>query len=394
MLGRIIGLLLGLGLGGLAYVILYPGGLQGQIPALDLGAFESVRMGVALAAGLLGAALVIAALVRGPTRKKARDGLPVIADFKFADEAQDAKEAALPEEPRPFPGLTPLQALEAAPVPEPAPFPAETADTAPSEPEPEVIPEGIEAASDDIEAPAPEPEPDPPAALPAPLAAVAAAAPAVAAEPVSEPEVTSAPMEPPPEPEAAQPLDDFDAARSDLRMHARAEAWPAAAAALQRVSALASTDREQMLAAQDAGDFARAQGRTDDAIEAYDLALAYARQANAPELIADALLNVGDMAYEEHRLDSAVDSYEEALALRRQIAQEVGGADARRALSIALERLADAREDRGHRTRALDLYRESEAIASELAQGDAARYGADLVTTRQRREELEARILA
>jgi tetratricopeptide (TPR) repeat protein len=390
MLGRIIGLLLGLGLGGLAYVILYPGGLQGQIPALDLGAFESVRMGVALAAGLLGAALVIAALVRGPTRKKARDGLPVIADFKFADEAQDAKEAALPEEPRPFPGLTPLQALEAAPVPEPAPFPAETADTAPSEPEPEVI----ETAAVDVEASTPAADPDPPAALPAPLAAVAAATPAAPAEPVSEPEVTSAPMEPPPEPEAAQPLDDFDAARSDLRMHARAEAWPAAAAALQRVSALASTDREQMLAAQDAGDFARAQGRTDDAIEAYDLALAYARQAQAPELIADALLNVGDMAYEEHRLDSAVDSYEEALALRRQIAQEVGGADSRRALSIALERLADAREDRGHRTRALDLYRESEAIASELAQGDAARYGADLVTTRQRREELEARILA
>lgn len=394
MLGRIIGLLLGLGLGGLAYVILYPGGLQGQIPALDLGAFESVRMGVALAAGLLGAALVIAAVVRGPTRKKARDGLPVIADFKFADEAQDAKEAALPEEPRPFPGLTPLQALEAAPVPEPAPFPAETADTAPSEPEPEVIPEGIEVASVDVEAPALEPEPDPAAALPAPLAAVAAAAPAVTAEPVSEPEVTYAPVEPLPEPAAAPTLDDFDAARSDLRMHARAEAWPAAAAALQRVSALASTDRQQMLAAQDAGDFARAQGRTDDAIEAYDLALAYARQAQAPELIADALLNVGDMAYEEHRLDSAVDSYEAALALRRQIAQDVGGADARRALSIALERLADAREDRGHRTRALDLYRESEAIAAELAQGDAARYGADLVTTRQRREELEARILA
>lgn len=394
MLGRIIGLLLGLGLGGLAYVILYPGGLQGQIPALDLGAFESVRMGVALAAGLLGAALVIAAVVRGPTRKKARDGLPVIADFKFADEAQDAKEAALPEEPRPFPGLTPLQALEAAPVPEPAPFPAETADTAPSEPEPEVIPEGIEVASVDVEAPALEPEPDPAAALPAPLAAVAAAAPAATAEPVSEPEVTYAPVEPLPEPVAAPTLDDFDAARSDLRMHARAEAWPAAAAALQRVSALASTDRQQMLAAQDAGDFARAQGRTDDAIEAYDLALAYARQAQAPALIADALLNVGDMAYEEHRLDSAVDSYEAALALRRQIAQDVGGADARRALSIALERLADAREDRGHRTRALDLYRESEAIAAELAQGDAARYGADLVTTRQRREELEARILA
>jgi tetratricopeptide (TPR) repeat protein len=395
MLGRIVGLLLGLGLGGLAYVILYPGGLQGQVPVLDLGAFESVRLGVALAAGLLGAALVIAALVRGPTRRKGRDGLPVIADFKFADELQDAKEAALPEEPRPFPGLTSLQALEAASVPEPTPFPAETADD--------------ETPPSTVSAPAPsesEPEPTPVAeeaeALPAPLAAVAAAAPA--AEPEVAPPALQDPapveaIDPPatPEAEAESPptaAGDFDAARAELRAQARAEAWGPAALALQQVTALAATDRQQMQAAQDAGDFARAQGRSDDAIEAYDQALAYARQAQAPELIADALLNVGDMAYEERRLDFAVESYDEAVALRRQIAQEVGGPEARRALSIALERLADAREDRGHRTRALDLYRESEAIAAELAQADAARYGGDLATTRQRLEELEARILA
>ncbi|MFT4934957.1 MAG: tetratricopeptide (TPR) repeat protein [Pseudoalteromonas distincta] len=391
MLGRIVGLLLGLGLGGLAYVILYPGGLQGQVPVIDLGAFESVRLGVALAAGLLGAALVIAALVRGPTRRKGRDGLPVIADFKFADELQDAKEAALPEEPRPFPGLTSLQALEAASVPEPTPFPADTADD--------------ETPPSTVSAPAPsesELEPTPVAAkaeaLPAPLAAVAAAEPEVAPPALQDPAPDEA-IDPPaaPEAEAEAPptaADDFDAARAELRAQARAEAWGPAALALQQVTALAVTDRQQMLAAQDAGDFARAQGRSDDAIEAYDQALAYARQAQAPELIADALLNVGDMAYEEHRLDFAVESYDEAVALRRQIAREVGGPEARRALSIALERLADSREDRGHRTRALDLYRESEAIAAELAQADAARYGGDLATTRQRLEELEARILA
>ncbi|MDO8901041.1 MAG: tetratricopeptide repeat protein [Phenylobacterium sp.] len=363
MLGRIIGLLLGLGLGGLAYVVLYPGGLNGQIPVLELGPFEGLRLGLALAAGLVGGAMVIAAAVRSPTRRRAKAaGLPVIADFKFADEALDAKEAALPEEPRPFPELSPLQSLEASSVPEPAPFPAEAA----------------AETSEPLEA---EPAPSP-----TPLAAIAAAAPASSAEPDPEPAPAAA--------VAAPPLDDFDAARSDLRMHARAEAWGPAALALQRVSALASNDRQQMLAAQDAGDFARAQGRSDDAIEAYDLALSYARQAEAPELIADGLLNVGDMAYEEQRLDSAVESYEAAVALRRQIAGENGGPEARRALSIALERLADAREDRGHRTRALDLYRESEALAADLAQADAARYGADLASTRQRREELEARILA
>ena len=374
MLGRIIGLLLGLGLGGFAYATLNPSGLQGQIPVLDLGAFESVRLGVAMASGALGAALVIAALVRTPNRRRPAHSRP-LAGFTFADDPVDAKEAALPEEPRPFPGLTPLQALEAAPLPEPASFPAEVT------------------------------HPQTETQLAAPLSAITAATPLEAhgetatesaPQEMARPEphplepalVTAAPAEP------SMVVEDFDAARAELRTHARAEAWGPAALALQRVKALASSDRQQMLAAQDAGDFARAQGRSDDAIEAYDLALAYARQAGEPDLMADALLNVGDMAYEEHRLDSAVESYESALDLRRKIAGTDHTPSARRALSIALERLADAREDRGHRTRALDLYRESEAIAAELAATDAAKYGGDLAATRERLQELEARVLA
>lgn len=379
MLGRIIGLLLGLGLGGFAYAILNPGGLQGQIPVLDLGAFESVRLGVAMASGALGAALVIAALVRTPNRRKPAHSRP-LAGFTFADDPVDAKEAALPEEPRPFPGLTPLQALEAAPLPEPASFPAEVT------------------------------HPQTETQLAAPLSAITAATPLEAHEATATeraPQEMAQPEPPPLEPDhvttahvataPAEPsmvVDDFDAARAELRTHARAEAWGPAALALQRVKALASSDRQQMLAAQDAGDFARAQGRSDDAIEAYDLALAYARQAGEPDLMADALLNVGDTAYEEHRLDSAVESYESALDLRRKIAGTDHTPGAQRALSIALERLADAREDRGHRTRALDLYRESEAIAAELAATDAAKYGDDLAATRERLQELEARVLA
>lgn len=374
MLGRIVGLLLGLGLGGFAYAILHPGGLQGQIPVLNLGAFESVRLGVAMASGALGAALVIAALVRTPLRRKPAHSRP-LAGFTFADDPVDAKEAALPEEPRPFPELTPLQALEAAPLPEPASFPAD-----------------VTHAQTETQ-------------LAAPLAAITAATPLEAlgdTAPENAPPEMAQPEPHPPEPApvAAAPVepsvvaDDFDAARTELRTHARAEAWGPAALALQRVKALASTDRQQMLAAQDAGDFARAQGRSDDAIEAYDLALAYARQAGEPDLMADAHLNVGDMAYEEHRLDSAVESYESALNLRRKIAGTDHTPGARRALSIALERLADAREDRGHRTRALDLYRESEAITADLAATDEAKYGPDLATTRERLQELEARVLA
>lgn len=353
MLGRIIGLVLALALWAVAYVILNPGGLDGQIPAVALGAFEGARLGVGVAAGLLGTAIAAAALLRAPERPKARDPLAPLIDIA---QSQDA-ERDPSDEPTPFATPSPTAGLQAPPLDaEPAPFPL-------------ALDTGV--------------QPAPPIAV----HAEGAPEPAVAAAPV-EPE-----PEPTPEPSEAPPPDDFDAARAALRRHAQDEAWGPAALALRRVGALAQDDREHALAAQDAGDFARAQGKTDDAIEAYDLALAHARLTDQPELIADALINVGDMAYEEHRLDAAVTSYEAAVALRRDVAQG-GTAEARRALSIALERLADAREDRGHRSRALDLYRESEALAAELALADAGRYGADLASTRQRLEELEARIQA
>jgi tetratricopeptide (TPR) repeat protein len=289
--------------------------------------------------------------MRAPERPRSRDRLEPLIDLHQAQ----AAERHTSDEPLPFAtpsattGLRP-PALEA----EPAPFPLD-------------LHTGVQPTPPVYSQPDLAPEPEP-------AAVAASAAPEVAAE--------------------TPPAQDFDTARDILRRHARDEAWGPAALALQRVGALAQDDRQHALAAQDAGDFARAQGKADDAIEAYDLALAHARMTSEPDLIADALINVGDMAYEEHRLDAAVENYEAAVTLRRDIAGTVGTAEARRALSVALERLADAREDRGHRSRALDLYRESEALAAELAQGDAARYGADLASTRQRLEELEARIHA
>ncbi|MNY71091.1 hypothetical protein D3C86_2093560 [compost metagenome] len=59
---------------------------------------------------------------------------------------------------------------------------------------------------------------------------------------------------------------------------------------------------------------------------------------------------------------------------------------------MSLERLADLREDRGHRMRALDLYRESYDVAARLAAADPARFGADLASTRARLAELEAKV--
>ena len=93
------------------------------------------------------------------------------------------------------------------------------------------------------------------------------------------------------------------------------------------------------------------------------------------------------------RLDAALSAFEEALALRRSRGgREAGDVGAQRALSVNLERLADLREDRGHRMRALDLYRESYDVAARLAAADPARFGPDLALTRQRLAELEAKI--
>jgi len=199
-----------------------------------------------------------------------------------------------------------------------------------------------------------------------------------------------------PQPPGAPPGGgDFTQTRLDLHAQVRSEDWSQAAATLRRLSSLAGDDRQRLLAALDAGDFARAQGQAEDAAEAYGEALAYARRLGDPEALADGLTNCGDMAYEAHRLDEAAQAYEEGLDLRRGLVEAAPwNAAGRRALSLALERLADLREDRGHRSRALDLYRESLEIAGGLARADPARYGADLAVTRQRLAELEARVLA
>lgn len=326
MLGRIVGMLLGLALGGVGYAILHPGGLEGRIPPIPLGAFESLRFFVAAAAAGLGAIIFIAALMpKGPSgpsggggKKRRKGGPPVTIDFN-----------------------------------DPAPMAAHD--------------QGSTHASHEAEVVAEAPEP------------VAEAAP--------EPEVYSG--APPGAPGA------FAEARRELHEHTRAERWSEAADSVRRLSSLAGDDHERRIAAQDAGDFARAQGLTDQAADAYDEALTYARRIGEPAALADALTNVGDVAYEEQRLDTAVDAYEEALALRRAfVAGEPGDLGGRRALSLALERLADAREDRGHRMRALDLYRESLDISGSLASADPVAYGEDLAVTRRRLAELEAKVMA
>ena len=319
-------MLLGLALGGDGYAILHPGGLEGRIPPIPLGAFEILRFMVAAVAMGLGAIIFIAALMpKGPGGsgggKKRRKGSPSVT-IDFTDSA---------------------------------PMAAHDYGSTHARHEAEVV-----------------------AATPEPIAV---------AETAPEPEVHSG--APPGAPGA------FAEARRELHDHTRAERWSEAADIVRRLSSLAGDDHQRRIAAQDAGDFARAQGLTDQAADSYDEALTYARQIGEPAALADALTNVGDVAYEEQRLDTAVDAYEEALAIRRAFTQaQPADLTGKRALSLALERLADAREDRGHRMRALDLYKESLDISGALASADPVAYGEDLAVTRRRLAELEAKVLA
>nr|WP_244286852.1 hypothetical protein [Caulobacter radicis] len=194
---------------------------------------------------------------------------------------------------------------------------------------------------------------------------------------------------------------EFEALRAEMLALCGSEAWNPAARVLARLVRAAESDRERTIAYRDLGDFAAAQGRHDDAAEAYEEAVSYARMVrkaqpsdpSADELLAGALAGVGDTAEAEGRLNEALAAFEEALALRRSPGgREAADPGAQRALSVALERLADLREDRGHRMRALDLYRESYDVTARLAAADPARFGLDLVATRARLEEIEARV--
>ncbi|MBO9706742.1 MAG: tetratricopeptide repeat protein [Caulobacter sp.] len=240
-----------------------------------------------------------------------------------------------------------------------------------------------------------------PANLDAPVPTAEAApmdapAPRPVAAPVAQPVAAVVPPV-----EAPPPAETFADLRARLVGLGREESWAEAAKTLGRLLRIAESDREKATAHCDLGDFARAQGRLDQAAEAYDEAVLWARGARAEtphdpvaiELLAGALAGVGDVAELEGRLNEALAAFEESLALRRTSSgASTADPGARRALSVTLERLADLREDRGHRMRALDLYRESYDVAACLAAADPARFGADLAATRARLAELEARI--
>ena len=338
MMARLVGIILGVVLATSGYVIAGWGVLGDWAQHLNLGPFEPHRPFVGWAAAITGALLLVAALTPRPKPKPRRRPAPVTLGGE--------------------PLAAPAMAVALAPEPVLAP-----ATEPPAAPEIVQIAEPIAAT--------PEPEP---AFCPLPEAA------------------------PPPEPTFAE-------LRARLVAQSHEGAWSEAARTLNRLLRTAGDDREKAMANRDLGDFARGQGQLDQAAEAYEDAVSYARAVRAAkppaahdnfaddDLLASALAGVGDVAEIEGRLNEALAAFEESLALRRSHGgREAADPGAKRALSVSLERLADLREDRGHRMRALDLYRESYDVAARLAEADPARFGADLASTRARLAELEAKV--
>lgn len=355
MLARIVGIILGLILTTSGYVIAGLGALGTWAADWDLGPFEPHRPFAGWAAMTIGGILLVAALIPRPGASRAGKRTKRSAR---GDGRSSAGPAVLDLG---EPVAAPMVAVESVAVEPVAVAPAETTPT-----------------------PVVQAEPAPPEPV--------AVAPVVA-EPVVQP--VAAPVALPPA-EA-----DFETLRAELLALTAAESWNPAARVLARMVRAARTDRERAIAHRDLGDFAAGQGRHDDAAEAYEEAVSYARSVrkaspgdpSADELLAGALAGIGDVAEAEGRLNEALSAFEEALALRRSPGgREAVDPGAQRALSVALERLADLREDRGHRMRALDLYRESYDVTARLAAADPARFGLDLAATRARLAEIEAKV--
>lgn len=336
MVTRLIGLLLGLMIGAVGWMIVRPLGLAGPaLPQVDLAQFEDLRALIGWGALGLGALALTVNLIPGgrkPVRRASAS--PFDAPLTFADDsptptpvvqpaARPASEAPLTLAPAPTPPVAPVRhdLPPVAPGPDPLGPPQETFGQLRAVLRSKVRAEAWSEAGEILKR----------------LPALA----------LTHHDRMA----------AAQDLGDF--CRGQGRIKDAAEAY---GQALSYARLLHEIEPRDPVAAAD---------------------------------LAGALINVGDMACDEGRVDAGLGAYEEAVVLRRRLVADHGARRLdRRALSVALERLADAREDRGHRVRALDLYRESLELAGTLAAEDPQRYGAELQGTRTRLSELEARLSA
>jgi tetratricopeptide (TPR) repeat protein len=344
MFGRLLRILVGIAILMAAVDVWKPSMVPHGIP-VRLGDFEDFRNAAIGLLAIIGGAFVLAGLLAGGRRRRVSRTAPNSAFALAPVEDLDIKPTA---------ATATVVTAPASLVRAPEPRSITTASF--SDPAPRVEPAPLEETSTHAWVPAPMP--------------VLAEAPLADAQPLA--------VKPEPAP-------------------------PPAAAVVPGGPDRAAPNRAAFVAASEAGDKMRLEGRMDDAMEHYAHALDLARhnlrvlphdvQAHAD--IAAGLTNVGDVHDTQGRLEPALAAYEESLTFHRALAaHSPQDRAAQRGLSLSLEKLADTREARGHRSRALDLYRESLPIAEKLAAahpGDAL-LRQDLQTTKDRLATLEAQM--
>jgi tetratricopeptide (TPR) repeat protein len=173
--------------------------------------------------------------------------------------------------------------------------------------------------------------------------------------------------------------------------------------------AIAAGHKAKLVELSQAADAFKAAGRPEDAGELYDQALTEARAyyAAVPSVLdakiklAEALGRMALVNEAENRLELALQQHEESLSIYRSMAMYRSmGADAldeqgwARGMVGAIERLADCREVRGHRSRARDLYAEAVRITQRLSwlEPQSERYAAAFAHAKARFAALDAEL--
>ncbi len=209
-------------------------------------------------------------------------------------------------------------------------------------------------------------------------------------------DMTAAQPEPPARPVSAAPVP-----QTPHRLEpARASDAPSAAPVASTPPPVAG--RAQLLDLLHQAKLARAEGRLDDALELAEAAVTEARSSYRSQMhgqaatdLAEALAAVAELEEDEGRLEVALPTYDESLALHRAVAQ-AAPEDPGAALGLikALERLADCREARGHRSRARDCYAEAMGLAERLTwlEPDSEVYRKAHQATKARFESLNAEL--
>ncbi|MEO1039783.1 MAG: tetratricopeptide repeat protein [Pseudomonadota bacterium] len=190
--------------------------------------------------------------------------------------------------------------------------------------------------------------------------------------------------------DTAKAIEAFEAARDALpshfwthvelsRLYLRAGRTEEAETAARAATAEATNRRDETVAANTLGDVLVRQGRSDEALTAYEEGLDVAHDllasdpgsAEAKRDVSVSLNKVGDVLVRQGRTEEALTAYEEGLSTRRDLlSSDPGSAEAKRDVSVSLDRVGDVLLRQGRAEEALKAYEEGLSTRRALLASD------------------------